>query len=60
MQLHEGAHQRQAEASAAMARAERVGLEPIEHLVLHVRRDAGPVIGDREYHGVLEPLGRRA
>ena len=57
VQLDEGAHQRQAEARAAMARAERMGLEPVEHLVLHVGRDAGSVVGHREHDGVLEPLG---
>ena len=35
-----------------------MGLEPIEHLVLDVGRDAGAVIGDGEYHGILEPLRR--
>src|SRR6266550_3391004 len=58
VQLHEGAHQRQAEASAAMTRAEGVGLEPIEYLILHIGRDAGAMVGNREYHGILEPLGR--
>src|SRR5215470_2440924 len=58
MQLHEGAHQRQAKAGAAMPRAEGMGLEPIEYLVLHVGRDAGAIVGDREYHRILEPLGR--
>ena len=41
MQLDEGAHDRQAEAGAAMARAVRMGLEPVEHPVLHLGRDAG-------------------
>src|SRR5215510_4736154 len=58
MQLHEGAHQRQAKAGAAMPRAERVGLEPIEYLVFHVGRNAGAMVGNREHHGILEPLGR--
>src|SRR2546430_6830891 len=58
VQLHKGAHQRQAEASAAMTRAEGVGLEPIEYLILHIGRDAGAMVGNREYHGILEPLGR--
>src|SRR5262245_21420852 len=33
VQLHERTHQRQPKAGTAMAGAERVGLEPIEHLV---------------------------
>src|SRR5260221_13115653 len=33
-----------------------MGLEPIEHLVLYVGRDPGPVICDGKYDGVLEPL----
>src|SRR5262245_7810911 len=45
VQLHEGAHQGEAEAGAAVARAERMSFEPIEHLVLYVRRNAGPTIG---------------
>src|SRR5262245_38965514 len=58
VQLHKGAHQRQAEASAAMTRAEGVGLEPIEYLVLHIGRYSWTVVGNREHHGILKPLGR--
>src|SRR5262245_48571836 len=58
MQLHKGAHQRQAKAGAAMSRAEGVRFEPIEYLVLHIGRDAGAVVGNRKYHSILEPLGR--
>src|SRR2546425_5701377 len=47
VQLDEGAHQRQAEAGAAVPRAERVRLEPIEYPVLHIGRDARPAIGHR-------------
>src|SRR5215471_10378518 len=39
VQLDEGAHQRQPEPGTAVARAERVGLEPVEHLALHLLRD---------------------
>src|SRR5256886_16225796 len=60
MQLDERAHQGQAEARAAVARAERMGLEPIEHLVLYIGRDAGPAIGHREYDGVPAPLGGKS
>src|SRR5215831_10746036 len=56
VQLHERAHQGEAEARTAVARAERMGLEPIEHLVLYVGRDAGAAIGHREYDGVPAPL----
>src|SRR5918995_273151 len=42
MQFDKGAHQRQAEAGAAVTRAVRVALEPVEHLVLYVSRNAGP------------------
>src|SRR5215475_12524053 len=58
VQLHKGAHQRQAQASAAMTRAEGVGLEPIEYLILHIGRYSGTVVGNREHHGILKPLGR--
>src|SRR5262249_34994711 len=56
VQLHERAHQGEAEARTAVARAERMGLEPIEHLVLYVGRDAGAAIGHREYDGIPAPL----
>ena len=48
MQFDEGAHQRQAEAGAAMTRAVGMALEPVEHLVLDVGRNAGAVIADGE------------
>src|SRR5262245_17666990 len=57
VQLHKGADQGEAEARAAMARAERMGFEPIEHLVLYVRRNAGPTIRHREHDGILAALG---
>src|SRR2546427_8211688 len=57
VQLHERAHQGAAEARAAVARAERVSLEPIEHLALHIGRDAGSAIRHREYDGIPAPLG---
>src|ERR1035437_3369488 len=43
VQLDERAHQREPEAGAAVLRAHRVGLEPVEHLVLRLRRNAGAV-----------------
>src|SRR5262249_20790051 len=46
VQLDERAHQREAKSRAAVMRAKRVGLEPIEYLVLYVRGDARPVVGD--------------
>src|SRR5215471_5099593 len=57
VQLDEGANQRESEAGAAVARAERMGLEPVEHLALHLLRDAGPAVGDRDHHRILQPLG---
>src|SRR5439155_13105273 len=45
VQLDKGAHQRQAKPGAAVARAERMSLEPIEHLVLHIGRNARAVVG---------------
>src|SRR5690242_18799786 len=50
MQLHERAHQRQAEAGAAVARALRMRLEPVEDAILHLGRDAGAAVRDREHH----------
>src|SRR5215471_11880073 len=57
VQLHERAHQGEAEARAAVARAEGVSLEPIEHLTLHVGRDARSAVRHREYDGIPAPLG---
>ena len=34
-------------------------LEPVEHLVLHLGRDAGAGVGHREHHRVWPPLGRQ-
>src|SRR3954453_11585950 len=58
VQLDERAHDGKTEPGAAMARALRMRLEPVEHAILHLRRDPGTVVGDREYHGVGMPLGR--
>src|SRR4029078_3785777 len=34
-----------------------MSLETIEHLVLHVVRDTGPAVSDREHDGIVQPLG---
>src|SRR6516225_10559887 len=57
MQLDKRAHQRETQAGAAVVGAERMGLEPIEHLVLYVGRNAGTAIRDREDERILETLG---
>src|SRR3954468_17205285 len=57
VQLDEGAHQRQAEAGATVPRAVGMALEPVEHLVFHVSRNAGAAIADGEYHSMRGPLG---
>src|SRR5712671_1397314 len=48
VQFDKGAHQRQAEAGAAMPRSIGMTLEPVEHLVLDIGRDAGTAIGHGE------------
>src|SRR6202171_384089 len=48
VQFDKRTHQRQAEAGAAMPRAVGMALEPVEHLVLDVRRNARTGIGDGE------------
>src|SRR6202035_5516785 len=53
VQLDKGAHQRQPEAGAAMPRAVRMTLEPVEHLVLDVGRNARPGIGHGENDAVF-------
>src|SRR3954449_3511302 len=58
MQLDEGTHERKPKPGAAVMRAQRIRLEPVEHPVLHVRRDAWAAIGDREHHGIRAPYGR--
>src|SRR3569623_2430627 len=57
MEFHKGAHQRQAEARAAMPRAVGAALEPVEHLVLDVRRNAGAFVHDGKSHAVLGAPG---
>src|SRR6478609_9105507 len=53
MQLDERAHQREAEAGAAVPRAVGMALEPVEHLVFDVGRNAGAGIGDRKNDAML-------
>src|SRR5450755_5026657 len=60
VQFDEGAHQRQAEAGTAMTRAVGIALEPVEHLVLDVGRNAGTGIGHGEDDVVLGPPGAEA
>ena len=42
-----------------MVRAERMGLEPIEHPFQNLGRNARPVVGDRERQGIVAPLRRQ-
>src|SRR5260221_10644369 len=60
VQFDEGAHQRQAEAGAAMPRSLRMTLEPVEHLVLDIGRDAGTGIGHGENDAVFGSPGAEA
>src|SRR5713226_4380076 len=53
VQFDEGAHQRQAEAGAAMPRAVGVTLEPVEHLVFDVGRNTRAGIGHGENDAVF-------
>src|SRR3954468_4725941 len=53
VQFDKGAHQRQAEPGAAVPRAARAALTPLEYLVFHVWRDTGTAIGHREDDAVL-------
>src|SRR5829696_4485404 len=55
MQFDKGAHQRQAEAGAAVTRTVGVALEPVEHLVFHVSRNARAAIADGEDHAMFGP-----
>src|SRR3954469_15243930 len=55
VQFDERAHQRQAEAGAAMTRALGVAFEPVEHLVLDVGWNAGAGIADGENDTMLGP-----
>src|SRR5450756_23990 len=60
VKLDKGADQRQAEAGAAMPRAVGMALEPVEHLVLDVGRNARTGIGHRENDAVFGPLRAKA
>src|SRR5216684_8343999 len=60
MHFDKGAHQRQAEAGAAMPRAVGMTLEPIEHLVFDIGRDAGTGIGHSEDDAVFGSPGAQA
>src|SRR5215470_9844622 len=60
VQFHKRPDQRKPDAGAAIARAERMGFEPVEHFFLHVRRDAGAGIGNRERKGVGPAFGMQS
>src|SRR4051812_33830903 len=60
VQFDKGAHQRQAEAGAAVPRAVGMALEPVEYLVLDVGRNARPGVGHGEGHIVLGAPGGEA
>src|SRR3954470_14078593 len=57
VQFDERAHQRQAEPGAAMPRAVGMALEPVEHLVFDLGRNAGTGIGDCEGDAMLAATG---
>src|SRR5664279_4146686 len=57
VEFDKGAHQRQAETGAAMPRAVRMALEPVEHLVLDVGRNPRTGIGDAENDAVFGSSG---
>src|ERR1700734_3586878 len=60
MQFDKGAHQRQAEAGAAMPRPVGMTLEPVEYLVLDVGRNARAGIGHRENDALFGSPGAQA
>src|SRR5450755_708072 len=60
VQFDKGAHQRQSEAGAAMPRAVGMALEPVEHLVLDVGRNARTGIGHIENDVVFGSPGAEA
>src|SRR3977135_1799323 len=60
VQLDKGAHQRQAEAGAAMPRSMGMTLEPVEPLVFDVGRNARTGIGHGENDAVFGSLGAQA
>src|SRR5882724_9478238 len=60
VQFDEGAHQRQAEAGAAVPRSVGMTLEPVEHLVFDVRRDARTGVGYAENDAVFGSVGAQA
>src|ERR1700692_848342 len=60
VQFDKGAHQRQAEAGAAVPRAVGVAFEPVEYLVLDVGRNARTGVGHGEDDAVFGPDGAEA
>src|SRR6202521_3208271 len=60
VQFDKGAHQRQAEAGAAMPRPVGMTLEPVEYLVFDIGRNAGAGICHGENHAVLGSPGAQA
>jgi len=60
VQLDEGTHERQAEAGAAMPRPVGMTLEPVEHLVFDIGRDARTGVGHAENDSVFGSFGAQA
>src|ERR1700739_258365 len=57
MQFDEGFYHRQAEPGAAMPRSVGMTLEPVEHLVLDLRWNAGSAVGHGKHHIMLGAFG---
>src|SRR5229473_6432975 len=60
MQFDERADERQAETGAAMPRAVGMTLEPVEYLILDIRRNSRPGVGHGENDAVLASSGAQA
>src|SRR5271154_5482788 len=57
VQLDKGLHQRQTKPGAAVPRSVGMALEPVEHLVLDVGRNAGAPIGHGKDHMMVGAPG---
>src|SRR3954462_3225229 len=55
VQFDKRAHQRKPEPGTAMPRAVGMALEPVEYLILDLRRNAGAAIGHRKHHAAVGP-----
>src|SRR5262249_53445326 len=60
MQFYEGTHKGKPETGTTVLGAHRIRLEPVEHLVHCLGRDARPMIGHAEKYRARTPFGQKS